>query len=118
MKNIIALFLIMLLPSCSDMFYSSSSSSQNPAQTLSQLLAEENAKIEANVKSYKGTSKQNLILNLGPPTSVASDGTNKGEVYSYIHSILGPYGTYTTYCYFYINEQNIVYFTKFNYTFQ
>lgn len=82
------------------------------------MLQEINAQMESNVKSYIGTSKQNLILNLGPPTKIDSDGTAKGEVYSYIRSFPGPYGLYTAYGYYYINEDNIVYFSKYSYTLQ
>lgn len=108
MKNIIVFFTLLLLPGCSEMFYSGSSNSQ--------MISEMNAKIEANVKSAMGAPKQLMVMNWGPPTSISSDGTEKGEVYSYVKSLQFSFGLYTSYVYLYFNENGIVYYTNFKYT--
>jgi len=110
MKTTVLLFTALFLSSCYPTSYTGSSNSK--------MISDMNSKIAANVKTTMGSTKQNIVMNWGPPTSTTTDGTEKGEIYSYIRSQQFSFGLYTSFVYLYFNENNVVYFTNFKYTLQ
>lgn len=110
MRKIIVLFTLIMLSGCSQMFYSNT---KTPEQTIAEL----NSDLDAKGKSTIGRSKQDLLLNWGPPDSKFSDGNN-GEIYTYTISAPFSFGTYTGITNLYINEKGVIYNSKFKYLLQ
>lgn len=110
MKSTLIIFMIITLSSCSDLLYQNT---ESPEQIVSDL----NKDLEAKGKSTIGRTKQELLLNWGPPNSKASDGSN-GEIYTYAVSAPFSFGTYTGLTYIYINDKGVIYHSNFRYLLQ
>lgn len=110
MKSILIIFTTVLLLGCSQLFYSNT---KTPEQTIAEL----NQNFEAKVKSWIGQTKQEMLLNWGPPNARFSDGNN-GEIYTYSVSAPFSFGTYTGISNFYIDSKGIIYHSNFKYLLQ
>jgi uncharacterized protein YceK len=110
MKPILILFTTILLSGCSQLFYSNTESPE-------QIIANLNKDLEAKGKSTIGRTKQELLLNWGPPNAKSTDG-DKGEIYTYTVSAPFSFGTYTGITNLYINDKGVIYHSNFKYLLQ
>jgi hypothetical protein len=105
MKNVILLCSIIafiLMQNCTTTRVANSNSNVDP---------------EEGMNSWKGSSKHELILKFGPPTSTASDG-NGGEILTYeelkrAYTDSFGYVTFVHKYMFYANSNGIIYHTMY-----
>ena len=110
MKQFLIMPLLCLFASCSQLFYSDTQSNQ-------EMIADLNKDLELKGRSTVGRTKNELLLNWGPPSSKTSDGNN-GEIYTYTVSAPFSFGTYTGITNLYINEKGVIYHSNFKYLLQ